>query len=76
MTLYKLIGTTNESIRPYEGKFCVVTHKENTKQLRIDIVNTNTSITTSPLVEKAEYGNLIVGRTENSSYFFEKIAEI
>lgn len=76
MTLMKLIGTTNNAMRPYEGKFCTVTQNKTTKQLRIAIINTATTITTSPCIEKKELGNLIVGRTENSSYFFEKIAEI
>ena len=76
MTLMKLIGTTNNAMRMYEGKFCTVTQNKTTKQLCIAIINTATTITTSPCIEKTELGNLIVGRTENSSYFFEKIAEI
>ena len=76
MTLFKLVGTTNEAIRPYEGKYCMITQNRATKQLRIDIFNSAVSITTSPCVDKMELGNLVVGRTENSAYFFEKVCEM
>ena len=76
MTLFRLIATTNEAIKPYEGKFCTVKQNKITNQLCIAIVNTATTITTSPCIEKTEHGNLTVGRTENSAYFFERIAEV
>lgn len=72
MKLFKLIGTTNDAIRPYEGKACVVTENNRTNKLRINVINV-CEITTSPMIAKEEIGDLIVARTENSAYFFERI---
>lgn len=74
MTLYRLIKTTNPRMAEFEGKFCTVTGTHDNRT-RIDIVNTEISITTSTLIEKCIIGDLAIGRTMNSTYSFKRIGE-
>lgn len=72
MPLYQLINSTNPDVKEYEGKLCTVTDLTD-DSLKIDIVNTENMILTTPIVEKDLIGDLVIAKTKNSTYMFKKV---
>ena len=72
MPLYQLINSTNPDVKEYEGKLCTVTGLAD-DSLKIVIVNTESKILTTPVVEKDSIGDLVIAKTKNSTYMFKRV---
>lgn len=76
MHLYKMVKTTNDSMKKYVGAVGTIRILSVLdERVKFNILN-HGDITTSPVVSKFENDGLIVYETMNSSYSFREIGEL